>query len=141
VGINVPIPVPLPMFSWSGNKASVLGDISFYGKRLVFLMFPLRIMVDWRCVVESTSILKIKPPRAYGDPRTRPRTRPRLICRSCGNVRGLRPNIPCYIVYMSDEGNIFKMIRRDDPAMMPTNMKSDYEHRSQDEEKSAQLCL
>ena len=33
VGINVPIPVPLPMFSWSGNKASFLGDISFYGKR------------------------------------------------------------------------------------------------------------
>jgi len=32
VGINVPIPVPLPMFSWSGNKASFLGDISFYGK-------------------------------------------------------------------------------------------------------------
>jgi len=32
VGINVPIPVPLPMFSWSGNKGSFLGDISFYGK-------------------------------------------------------------------------------------------------------------
>jgi len=32
IGINVPIPVPLPMFSWSGNKASFLGDISFYGK-------------------------------------------------------------------------------------------------------------
>ncbi|CAE6443713.1 unnamed protein product [Rhizoctonia solani] len=32
VGVNVPIPVPLPMFSWSGNKASFLGDISFYGK-------------------------------------------------------------------------------------------------------------
>lgn len=32
VGINVPIPVPLPMFSWSGNKASFLGDIPFYGK-------------------------------------------------------------------------------------------------------------
>ncbi|EIW86856.1 methylmalonate-semialdehyde dehydrogenase [Coniophora puteana RWD-64-598 SS2] len=31
VGINVPIPVPLPMFAWSGNKASVLGDIGFYG--------------------------------------------------------------------------------------------------------------
>ncbi|KAL7285218.1 hypothetical protein ACG7TL_000311 [Trametes sanguinea] len=31
VGINVPIPVPLPMFSWSGNKASFLGDIPFYG--------------------------------------------------------------------------------------------------------------
>lgn len=32
LGINVPIPVPLPMFGWSGNKASVLGDIGFYGK-------------------------------------------------------------------------------------------------------------
>ncbi|KJA25882.1 hypothetical protein HYPSUDRAFT_37368 [Hypholoma sublateritium FD-334 SS-4] len=32
IGINVPIPVPLPMFSWSGNKGSVLGDIGFYGK-------------------------------------------------------------------------------------------------------------
>ncbi|KAF8807731.1 methylmalonate-semialdehyde dehydrogenase [Phlegmacium glaucopus] len=32
LGINVPIPVPLPMFSWSGNKGSVLGDIGFYGK-------------------------------------------------------------------------------------------------------------
>ena len=35
LGINVPIPVPLPMFSWSGNKGSVLGDIGFYGKRSV----------------------------------------------------------------------------------------------------------
>ncbi|KAG6878649.1 hypothetical protein C0993_001172 [Termitomyces sp. T159_Od127] len=33
IGINVPIPVPLPMFSWSGNKASFLGDVGFYGKR------------------------------------------------------------------------------------------------------------
>lgn len=32
IGINIPIPVPLPMFSWSGNKGSVLGDIGFYGK-------------------------------------------------------------------------------------------------------------
>ncbi|KAF5384983.1 hypothetical protein D9615_001396 [Tricholomella constricta] len=32
IGINVPIPVPLPMFSWSGNKASFLGDVGFYGK-------------------------------------------------------------------------------------------------------------
>lgn len=29
--INVPIPVPLPMFSWSGNKGSVLGGASLYG--------------------------------------------------------------------------------------------------------------
>ncbi|GAA5834814.1 hypothetical protein JCM9279_007116 [Rhodotorula babjevae] len=33
VGINVPIPVPLPMFSWSGNKGSVLGGASLYGPR------------------------------------------------------------------------------------------------------------
>jgi malonate-semialdehyde dehydrogenase (acetylating)/methylmalonate-semialdehyde dehydrogenase len=32
IGINVPIPVPLPMFSWSGSKASVLGDLPFYGR-------------------------------------------------------------------------------------------------------------
>ncbi|KAJ1948081.1 hypothetical protein FBU59_001757 [Linderina macrospora] len=32
IGINVPIPVPLPMFSFTGNKASFLGDTNFYGK-------------------------------------------------------------------------------------------------------------
>ncbi|KAK9453734.1 Aldehyde/histidinol dehydrogenase [Dipodascopsis uninucleata] len=32
VGINVPIPVPLPMFSFTGNKGSILGDLNFYGK-------------------------------------------------------------------------------------------------------------
>ncbi|KAK9450541.1 Aldehyde/histidinol dehydrogenase [Limtongia smithiae] len=31
VGINVPIPVPLPMFSFTGNKGSILGDLNFYG--------------------------------------------------------------------------------------------------------------
>jgi malonate-semialdehyde dehydrogenase (acetylating)/methylmalonate-semialdehyde dehydrogenase len=32
IGVNVAIPVPLPMFNWSGNKGSFMGDISFYGK-------------------------------------------------------------------------------------------------------------
>ncbi|KAA1110877.1 hypothetical protein PGT21_033247 [Puccinia graminis f. sp. tritici] len=32
IGINVPVPVPLPMFAWSGNKGSVLGGHSLYGK-------------------------------------------------------------------------------------------------------------
>lgn len=32
VGINVPIPVPLPMFSFTGSRASIRGDINFYGK-------------------------------------------------------------------------------------------------------------
>jgi hypothetical protein len=34
-GINTPIPVPLPMFAWSGNKGSVLGSHSLYGKACV----------------------------------------------------------------------------------------------------------
>jgi len=32
VGINVPVPVPLPMFSFTGNKRSMRGDLNFYGK-------------------------------------------------------------------------------------------------------------
>ncbi|CAO1637642.1 unnamed protein product [Jaminaea pallidilutea] len=32
IGVNVPVPVPLPVFSWSGGKASALGDLGFYGK-------------------------------------------------------------------------------------------------------------
>ena len=32
VGVNVPIPVPLPFFSFTGSRASIRGDINFYGK-------------------------------------------------------------------------------------------------------------
>merc|ERR1711997_986006 len=32
IGINVPIPVPLPMMSFTGSKASFLGDINFYAE-------------------------------------------------------------------------------------------------------------
>lgn len=35
VGINTPIPVPLPMFSFTGSRASIRGDINFYGKQAV----------------------------------------------------------------------------------------------------------
>jgi malonate-semialdehyde dehydrogenase (acetylating)/methylmalonate-semialdehyde dehydrogenase len=38
VGINVPIPVPLPMFTWSGNKRSFLGDVGFYGEGQVIFI-------------------------------------------------------------------------------------------------------
>ena len=34
VGVNVPIPVPLPMMSFTGSKASFLGDSHFYGKQV-----------------------------------------------------------------------------------------------------------
>ena len=33
VGVNVPIPVPLPMFSFTGSRGSIRGDIHFYGKQ------------------------------------------------------------------------------------------------------------
>ena len=35
VGINVPIPVPVPMFSFTGSRASKLGDLGPYGKQAV----------------------------------------------------------------------------------------------------------
>lgn len=33
VGVNVPIPVPLPMFSFTGSRGSIRGDLHFYGKQ------------------------------------------------------------------------------------------------------------
>ncbi|KAG8935269.1 hypothetical protein FRC00_011216 [Tulasnella sp. 408] len=45
IGVNVPI----PQFSWSGNKASFLGDVSFYGKQgLDFYTQDKTIMSLWR---------------------------------------------------------------------------------------------
>jgi malonate-semialdehyde dehydrogenase (acetylating)/methylmalonate-semialdehyde dehydrogenase len=35
VGINVPIPVPVPFFSFTGSRASKLGDLGPYGKQAV----------------------------------------------------------------------------------------------------------
>ncbi|RYF78455.1 MAG: CoA-acylating methylmalonate-semialdehyde dehydrogenase [Comamonadaceae bacterium] len=35
VGINVPIPVPVPLFSFSGSRASKLGDLGPYGKQVI----------------------------------------------------------------------------------------------------------
>ncbi len=39
VGINVPIPVPLPYFSFTGSKASMFGDLQFYGKTGIQVQF------------------------------------------------------------------------------------------------------
>jgi hypothetical protein len=43
VGINVPIPVPLPYFSFTGSRASIRGDVHFYGKQVRHLsvLFPM----------------------------------------------------------------------------------------------------
>ncbi|MBY0453854.1 MAG: CoA-acylating methylmalonate-semialdehyde dehydrogenase [Burkholderiaceae bacterium] len=35
IGINVPIPVPVPLFSFTGSRASKLGDLGPYGKQVV----------------------------------------------------------------------------------------------------------
>jgi len=35
VGINLPIPVPVPYFSFTGSRASKLGDLGPYGKQVV----------------------------------------------------------------------------------------------------------
>ena len=35
IGINVPIPVPVPLFSFSGSRASKLGDLGPYGKQVI----------------------------------------------------------------------------------------------------------
>jgi len=44
VGINVPIPVPSPMFSFTGNKGSIRGDLNFYGKG------ALHFFTEWKTI-------------------------------------------------------------------------------------------
>lgn len=47
VGVNVPIPVPLPMFSFTGNKKSIRGDLNFYGKA------GLNFFTQWKTVTQA----------------------------------------------------------------------------------------
>ena len=47
VGVNVPIPVPLPMMSFTGGKASFLGDSHFYGKQ-VKVFFKIYFIKDYK---------------------------------------------------------------------------------------------
>jgi len=48
VGINVPIPVPLSHFSFTGSRASIRGDINFYGKQGVqFYTYTKTITSHW----------------------------------------------------------------------------------------------
>lgn len=49
VGINVPIPVPLPMFSFTGSRASIRGDVNFYGKQgVLFFTQTKTVTALWR---------------------------------------------------------------------------------------------
>ena len=56
IGINVPIPVPLPMFSWSGNKASFLGDISFYGKNGINFYTQNKVLYHLACTSNARNL-------------------------------------------------------------------------------------
>ena len=48
VGINVPIPVPLPFFSFTGSRASIRGDLNFYGKAGVHFYTQIKtITANW----------------------------------------------------------------------------------------------
>lgn len=47
IGINLPIPVPLPMFSFTGSRGSILGDLNFYGKAAV------QFYTQWKTVTSS----------------------------------------------------------------------------------------
>lgn len=49
VGVNVPIPVPLPMFSFTGSRASFVGDTNFYGKQGINFYTQLKTVIQlWR---------------------------------------------------------------------------------------------
>jgi len=54
VGVNLPIPVPLPMFSFTGNKKSIQGDLNFYGKA------GMQFFTQWKTVTSNW-----KPPAAW----------------------------------------------------------------------------
>lgn len=57
VGINVPIPVPLPMFSFTGSRASILGDVNFYGKSgLQFYTKLKTVTSNWPAVEAGLSL-------------------------------------------------------------------------------------
>ena len=57
VGVNVPIPVPLPFFSFTGNRASIRGDINFYGPQGVQFYTQLKTVTsNWQPPTDSTDL-------------------------------------------------------------------------------------
>jgi malonate-semialdehyde dehydrogenase (acetylating)/methylmalonate-semialdehyde dehydrogenase len=63
VGINIPIPVPLPMFSFTGNKDSIRGDINFYGKGGVYFNTQWKtIMSRWKPENEASQKINLNFP-------------------------------------------------------------------------------
>jgi len=62
VGINLPIPVPAPFFSFTGSRASIRGDLNFYGKAAVqFYTQTKTIMSNWRGEESGMSFGTVMP--------------------------------------------------------------------------------
>eukprot|EP01062_Namystynia_karyoxenos_P064606 TRINITY_DN5761_c0_g1_i1.p1 TRINITY_DN5761_c0_g1~~TRINITY_DN5761_c0_g1_i1.p1 ORF type:complete len:521 (+),score=143.80 TRINITY_DN5761_c0_g1_i1:81-1643(+) len=56
IGVNVPIPVPLPMFSFTGSRGSIRGDVNFYGKQAVHFFTSWKtITSNWNPNLAATS--------------------------------------------------------------------------------------
>jgi malonate-semialdehyde dehydrogenase (acetylating)/methylmalonate-semialdehyde dehydrogenase len=52
---DTPIPVPLPMFSFTGGKASIRGDLNFYGKSGVHFYTTLKTVTsNWPEIPHSS---------------------------------------------------------------------------------------
>ncbi|KAI8913387.1 Aldehyde/histidinol dehydrogenase [Gorgonomyces haynaldii] len=63
VGVNVPIPVPLPMFSFTGSRGSIQGDLNFYGKSGVqFYTHYKTVTALWRSEDASSSKAAVNMP-------------------------------------------------------------------------------
>jgi malonate-semialdehyde dehydrogenase (acetylating)/methylmalonate-semialdehyde dehydrogenase len=58
VGINVPIPVPVPLFSFTGSRASKLGDLGPFGKQVV-LFYTQTQTVTQRWFADAASVGKV----------------------------------------------------------------------------------
>jgi len=57
VGVNVPIPVPLPMFSFTGSRGSIQGDIHFYGKQgIQFFTKTKTITSSWQYTPQTSTL-------------------------------------------------------------------------------------
>lgn len=63
VGINVPIPVPLPFLSFTGSRASIQGDLNFYGKTGVAFYTQIKTITSlWRIGSDSSSAPAVNMP-------------------------------------------------------------------------------
>ncbi|KAH6580570.1 hypothetical protein BASA61_009582 [Batrachochytrium salamandrivorans] len=66
VGINVPIPVPLPMFSFTGSRGSIRGDLNFYGKSGVqFYTSTKTVTALWRSEDVQTAQASVNMPTLH----------------------------------------------------------------------------